>query len=165
MLDRPSHRRMLPVGNAKLFGCLLYDSGERRIVSVTHERAQVVDDVMIEPASEPTDERILCRIVSRCGENMINAILKFAAVRGKVGAVYRVRCLEYQRYAQTNDQMDHHERRRDEQRRFSQHHHRQNQHVGKVENLPCKEDEVLSLGMFDAPQVFVRGEEKALDVP
>src|ERR1700688_2601365 len=54
MPDRPPHRGMLPIGNAKLLGGLLHNPGQRRIVSVAHKRAQMVNYMVIEPACKPT---------------------------------------------------------------------------------------------------------------
>ena len=99
MPDCPRHGGMLPIGNPKLFGGLLHNPGQRSIVGVAHERAQMMDDVMVEPAREPTYERVTRRIIGRCREDVIHAVVKLAAVRGKVRAVDRVRRLEYQRYA------------------------------------------------------------------
>ena len=65
---------------------------------MAHERAQMVDDVMVEAAGEPTDERVFRRIIGRCREDVIDAVVKFATVRRKVGAVDGVRRLEYKRY-------------------------------------------------------------------
>lgn len=62
------------------------------------ERAKVVDDVMVESADEPSDDRVFRRIIGRCREDVIHAILKLSTVRGKVGGVDRVRRLEYERY-------------------------------------------------------------------
>src|SRR6201998_2874251 len=98
MPDCLSHSGVLPIGNPKLFGGLLHDPGQRSIVGMAHERAQMVDDVMVEPAREPTDERVFRRIIGRCREDVIHAIVKLTAVRGKVGAVDGVRRLEYERY-------------------------------------------------------------------
>src|SRR5580700_2606535 len=98
MPDCLSHGGVLPIGNAKLFGGLLHDPGERSIVGVAHERTQMVDDVMVEPAREPTDERILRRIIGRRREDVIHAVVKLTAVHGKVGGVNGVRRLEYKRY-------------------------------------------------------------------
>src|ERR1700730_18898235 len=103
MPDRARHGGMLPIGNSKLLGCLLHNPGQRSIVGVAHERAQMMDDVMVEPASEPTYEWVTRRIIGRCRENVIHAVVKLAAVRGKVRAVDSVRSLEYQRYGQTDD--------------------------------------------------------------
>jgi len=44
----------------------------------------MVDDVMVEPACEPTDERVSRRIIGGCREDMIHAVVKLTAVRGKV---------------------------------------------------------------------------------
>ena len=65
---------------------------------MAHERAQMVDDVMVEPAREPTDERVFRRIIGRCREDVIHAVVKLTAVRGKVGGVNGVRGLEYKRH-------------------------------------------------------------------
>jgi len=107
---------MLPVGDSKLFGSLLHDPGQRGVMGVANERAQMMDDVMIESARKPTYERVTRRIIGRRREDVIHAVIKLAAVRGKVRAVDSVRSLEYQRYGQTDDQMDQHERPSDQQR-------------------------------------------------
>ena len=99
MLDCQGHGGVLPIGNPKLFGSLLHDPSQRSIVGMTHERTQVVDDVMVEPAHEPTDKRVFGRIIGRCREDVIHAVFKLATIRGKVGAVDGVRRLEYERYA------------------------------------------------------------------
>ena len=93
MPDGLSHGGVLPIGNPKFFGGLLHNPGQRSIVGMAHERAQMVDDVMVEPASEPTDERVFRRIIGRCCEDVIHAVLKLTTVRGKVGAVDGVRRL------------------------------------------------------------------------
>src|SRR5580704_3972985 len=98
MPDCPGHGGVLPIGNPKLFGGLLHDPGQRSIVGMAHERAQMVDDVMVEPAREPTDERVFRRIIGRCREDVIHAIVKLTTVRGKVGGVNSVRRLEHKRY-------------------------------------------------------------------
>jgi len=98
MPDCLSHSGVLPIGDPKLFGGLLHDPGQRRIVGVAHERAQMVDDVMVQPAREPTDEPVFRRIIGRCREDVIHAIVKLTAVRGKVGAVDCVRRLKHKRY-------------------------------------------------------------------
>src|SRR5271155_3893766 len=100
MPDCLGHGGMLPIRNAKLFGGLLHDPGERSIVGVAHERAQMVDDVMVEPAREPTDERVFRRVIGRGREDVIHAVVKLAAVRGKVGSVNGMRRLEYKCYGQ-----------------------------------------------------------------
>ena len=98
VLDCQGHGGVLPIGNPKLFGSLLHDPSQRSIVGMTHERTQVVDDVMVEPAREPTYKRVLRRIIGRRREDVIHAVFKLATVRGKVGAVDGVRRLEYERY-------------------------------------------------------------------
>ena len=105
MFDRLPHRGMLPIGNAKFLGGLLHDPRQRSIVSVAHKRAQMMHYMVIEPAGKPTDERLSRRVVSRCGEDVIDPVVKFAAAQGKVSAVNTVRCLEYEGHAQTDDQM------------------------------------------------------------
>ena len=99
MADCPSHGGVLPIGNPKLFGGLPHDPGQRTIVGMAHERAQMVDDVMVEPAHEPTDQRVFRRIIGRCREDVVHAFVKLSAVRGKLGAVDGVGGLEYERYA------------------------------------------------------------------
>src|SRR5271155_5556576 len=97
--DCLGHGGMLPIGNPKFFGRLLHDSGQRSIVGMAHERAQMVDDVMVEAAGEPTDERVFRRIIGRCREDVIHTVVKLTTVGGKVGAVDGVRRLEYKRYS------------------------------------------------------------------
>src|SRR5580692_11200212 len=98
MPDCLSHGGVLPIRDPKLFGGLLHDPGQRSVVGMAHERAQMVDDVMVEPAREPTDERVFRRIIGGCREDVIHAVVKFTTVRRKVGGVYGVRRLEYKRY-------------------------------------------------------------------
>lgn len=50
MPDCPGHGGVLPIGNTKFFGGLLHDPGQWSIVGMAHERAQMVDDMMVEPA-------------------------------------------------------------------------------------------------------------------
>ena len=92
-----THCGVLAIGNPEFFGGLLHDSGQRSIVRMAHERTQMVNDVMVEPTGEPTDERVFRRIVGRCREDVIHAVFKLTTVRGKVGAVDGVRRLEYKR--------------------------------------------------------------------
>src|SRR6202050_1332929 len=98
MPDCLSHGGVLPIRNPKLFGGFFHDPGQRSIVGGAHERAQMVDDVMVEPAGEPTDERVFRRIIGRCREDVIHAVVKLTTARGKVGAVDGMRRLEYERY-------------------------------------------------------------------
>src|ERR1700684_3492234 len=98
MPDCLRHGGVLPIGNPKLFGGLLHDPGQRSIVGMAHERAQMVDDMMVEPAHQPTDKRVFRRIIGRCREDVIHAVVKLSTVRGKVGAVDGVRRLEYKSY-------------------------------------------------------------------
>src|SRR6202008_1012144 len=105
--------------------------------------AQMMDYMVIEPASKPTDERVSRRVVGRCCEDMKNPVVKLAAARGKVSAVDRVCGLEYEGYTQTDNQMGKHESQTDQQRRFPQQHNWQYEHVGEVESFPCKEDAVF----------------------
>src|SRR5487761_1106507 len=105
MFDRSTHGGMLPVGNAILLGGLLHNPGERTVVSVAHKRAQMMDDMVIEPACQPTDERVRGRVVGRCREDVIDPVVKLVAAQGKVSAVNTVRGLKYEGHAQANDQM------------------------------------------------------------
>src|SRR5580692_5719855 len=105
MTDCTSHGGMLPIRDAKLFGGFSHNPGEWSIVGVANEWAQMMDDVMVEPANEPTYDRVICRIIGCCREDVIDAVIKLAAIRREVGAVNSVCCLEYQRYGQTDDQM------------------------------------------------------------
>ena len=98
MPDCLSHGGVLPIGNPELFGGPLHNPGQRSIVGMAHERAQMVNDVMVEPAREPSDERGFRRIIGRGREDVIHAVVELTAVCGKVGAVDGVRGLEYQRY-------------------------------------------------------------------
>src|ERR1700722_9995892 len=98
MPDCLGHGGVLPIGDPKLFGGLLHDSGQRSIVGMAHERAQMVDDVMVEAAGEPTDERVFGSIIGRSREDVIHAVIKLTTARGKVRAVDGVRRLEYKRY-------------------------------------------------------------------
>src|SRR5579864_2320168 len=120
MLDCASHCGMLPIGNAILLGGLLHNPGQRGIVSVANKRAQMMDDMVIEPASKPTDEWLRRRVVGCCREYVIDPVVKLAAAQGKVGTVDTVRGLEYEGYAQADDQMGQHESQSDQQRRFPQ---------------------------------------------
>jgi hypothetical protein len=156
---------MLPIRNAKLFGGLLHNPGEWRIVGVADERAQMMCDVMVEAAHEPPYDRVTGRIIGRCSEDVIDAVIEFAAVRGKVRAVDRMRGLEYQRYGQTYYQMDQHECPNDQQRRFPQQQHWQDEHVGEVERLPREEDGVFPRRMPGTLQVVVGWKKKGFKVP
>src|SRR5258708_6586742 len=99
MADCLSHGGVLPIRNSKLFGSFFHNPGQRSIVGMAHERAQMVDDVMVEPAREPTDERVFRRIIGRRREDVIHAVVKLTAVGGEVGGVNGVRGLEYKRYS------------------------------------------------------------------
>src|ERR1700676_2285465 len=105
MPDRPAHGGMLPIGNAILFGRLLHNPGQRTIVSVAHKRAQMMDNMMVQPARKPSYERVTRRIISRRREDVIDAAVELAAVRGKVSAVDRVCRLEHERDRQADDYM------------------------------------------------------------
>src|SRR5277367_3731745 len=98
MLDCHGHGGVLPIGNPKLFGSLLHDPGQWSIVGVTHKRTQVVNDVMVEPAREPTNQRVFGRIIGRGRKDVIYAVFKLVTIRRKVRAVDGVRRLEYERY-------------------------------------------------------------------
>src|SRR3984957_14157662 len=63
MADCPGHGGVLPIRDPKLFGSLLHNPGQRSIVGMAHERAQVVGDVMVKPAHEPTDKRVFGCII------------------------------------------------------------------------------------------------------
>src|SRR5579863_5923277 len=99
MFDRLRHGWMLAIGYTIFFGGLLHNPGQRSVVSVAHKRAQMVDDVMIQPADEPTDQRGFGRIVRRGGEDVVDPVVELVAVCGKVRAVDHVRRLEDERYA------------------------------------------------------------------
>lgn len=165
MFDRPAHCGMLPIGNAVLLGGLLYNPGQRSIVSVAHKRAQMMDDMVVEPAHKPTDERICGRVVSGCREDVVDPVVKLAAARGEVSAVNTVRGLKYEGHAQTDDQMGKQEGQADKQRRFRQQHNRQDEHVNEIKSFTHKEDDVFSRRMLRLFQIVVGREEKALKVP
>jgi hypothetical protein len=55
MFDGLRHSRMLAIGNSILFGGLFHDPRQRSIVSVAYKRAEMMDDMVVEPADEPTD--------------------------------------------------------------------------------------------------------------
>src|SRR5579863_6523355 len=99
MFDRLRHGGMLPVTNTVLFSGLLHNPGQRSIVSVADKRAEMMDDMVVEPAHQPADERGLSRVVGRGREDMIDPVVKLVAAQGKVSAVDRVRGLEYEGYA------------------------------------------------------------------
>src|SRR5208282_100066 len=165
MFDCAAHCGMLPIGHAILFRGLLHNTGERSIVSVAHKRAEMMNDMVIESANQPTDERVGGGVVGGGREDVIDPVVKLAAAGGEVRAVDRVRGLEYESYAQTDDQMGKHESQSDEQRRFPQQHDRQDEHVGEVEPLTRKENDVFPQRMFRLFQIIVGGEEKGLKVP
>src|SRR5579862_6128909 len=110
MFDRLGHGWMLAVPYAVLFGCPLHDPGQGSIVSVAHKRAQMMDDVVVEPTNKPTDERVRGRVVGGCREDVINPVVELASVRGEVSAVDRVCGLEYEGYAQSDNQVGQQER-------------------------------------------------------
>src|ERR1700722_5371381 len=83
MPDGPGHGGVLPIRDPKLFGSLLHNPGQRSIVGMAYERAQVVDNVMVKPAHEPTDQRVFGCIIARCREDMKHPILKPTTVRGE----------------------------------------------------------------------------------
>ena len=99
MPDCLSHSGVLPISDPKLFGGFFHDPGQRSIVGMAHERAQMVDDVMVEAAGEPTDERVLRRVIGRGREDVIDAVVKLTTIRGKVSRVNGVRRLEHKRYS------------------------------------------------------------------
>src|SRR6516164_8745424 len=164
MPDCPGHSRVLPVGDTELCGGLTHNPGQPIVVGVAHVRTQMMNDVMVQPTGEPAHNRVLGRVIGRGREDVIYAIVELAAVGGKVGAVNGVGGLEYERHAQTNDQMNQKKRTRDQLGRFSQHQYRQDKHVGEVEAFPCKEYGVFTQRVSGALQVSVRREEKALEV-
>src|ERR1700691_4998602 len=96
MPDSPRHGGMLTIGNAKLLGSLLHNPGERSVVGMAHKRAQVMGDVVVEPAGEPSDDRVFSRVVSRGGKDVVHAIVELASVRREVSGVDSVRSLEDQ---------------------------------------------------------------------
>src|ERR1700761_3956374 len=164
MPDCLGHGGVLSIRNPKLFGGLLHDPGQRSVMGMTHERTQMVRDVMVKPTREPRDERIFCRIIGRGREDVIHPIVKLTTIRWKVGAVDGVRRLEYESYGQSDDQMDQKERAGDQERRFSQHKHWQDKHVSEVKELTCKENDVFTQRVFGTSQISVGREEKMLEV-
>ena len=58
MPDRPGHGGVLPVGNPKLFGGLTHNPGERSVVRMADEGAEMVNDVMVQTACEPAHQRV-----------------------------------------------------------------------------------------------------------
>ena len=70
----------MPIGDAKLFGGLPHNPCERSIVSMANERAQMMDDVMVEPANEPAYDRVLGRVIGGGREDVIDAVVKLAAI-------------------------------------------------------------------------------------
>jgi len=66
---------------------------------MAYERTKMMNNVMVEPTCEPTHDRVRSCIVSRGGEDVINAIIKLVAARGKVRTINGMRGLEYQRHA------------------------------------------------------------------
>src|SRR5580704_3952998 len=98
MLDCPGHGGVLPIGNPKLFGGLLHNPGQWSVVSMADERAQVVNDMVVEPAHQPTDQRVFGGIIGRGREDVIHPVLKLTTIRGKVSAVDGVGRLENQGY-------------------------------------------------------------------
>jgi len=114
---------------------------------VAHKRAQMMHDVMVESAREPTHDRVRRRIIGRGREDVINAIVKLVAARGKVRAINSVRCLEDQRYAQSNNQMDQHKRAGYQPGRLAEHNNRQNEHVREIKGLAGKKDHILARRM------------------
>src|SRR5579863_7339046 len=99
MLDRLGHGRVMPVGYAKFLGGLLHNPGQRRIVSVANKRAQVMHDMVIQSAHEPTNERVRGRVVGRGCENVIDPVVELVAAGREVSAVDAVCGLEYERDA------------------------------------------------------------------
>src|SRR5271163_2394639 len=144
VLNGPAHCGIFAIRNAIFFGGLFHDPCQRSIVSVADKRTEMMDDMVVEPASKPTDQRLRGRVIGGCREDVIDPVVELAAVRGKVSAVNTVCGLKYERYAQTDDQMGKHERQSDQQRRFPEHQDRQNQHVGEVEPFAGKKDDVFS---------------------
>jgi len=143
MTDCPSHGGMLPIRDAILCGGLLHNPGERTVVGVANKWAENGGRCDGEPANEPAHDRVFRRVIGCGGKNVINAVVKLAAIRREVGAVNGVGCLEYQRQRSTDDEMDQHEGPKDQKQRLAQDQHRQNQHVGEVESLSRKKDAIF----------------------
>src|ERR1700722_3197342 len=80
MPDRPTHGRMLPIGNTILFRGLFDNPCQRNIVSVAHKRAEMMHYMMVEPARQPRYDRVTRRIIGCCREDVIDAAVKLAAV-------------------------------------------------------------------------------------
>ena len=71
---------MLPVWDSKLFSGLLHNPCEPGIVGVADVRTQMMCDMVVEPACEPTDEPIFRRVVGRGGKDVVDTVVKFAAL-------------------------------------------------------------------------------------
>ena len=82
----------------------------------------MMHDVMVQPAGKPTHHRVLGGVIGRGCEDVIHAVFKLVAVCRKVGGVDGVSGLEYQRHAQTDNQMNQKKRAGDQQTAICQHH-------------------------------------------
>ena|ERR1700757_3535061 len=99
MPNRAGHGWVLPIGDSKLLGGLSHNPGQRSVVRVAHERAQMVDDVMVEAAGEPAHQWTLCGVVGSGRKDVIDAVVELVAVLWEVSAVNSVRGLEDEGYA------------------------------------------------------------------
>ena len=73
----------------------------------------MMDDVMVQPTGKPAHNRVFGCVIGCCCEDVIDAIVKLAPDRGEVGAVNGMGGLEYERYAQSHDQMNQEKRAHD----------------------------------------------------
>jgi hypothetical protein len=131
---------------------------------MAHKRAQMMHDMVVQPARQPAYHWVRRCIIRSRREDVIHPVFKLAATLRKVCAVHSVCRLKYQRYAQPANQMHHQERPGHQQNRHVQHLRRQHQHVGQVEGLPKKQDEIFPHRMLGL-QIIVSRKEEALKVP
>ena len=80
MPDCSGHGGVLTIRNSKLGGTLLDDPRERSIMRMTHERTEVVNDVMVKAPHQPTDKRVFGCIVGGGREDVIHAVVKLRTV-------------------------------------------------------------------------------------
>ena len=85
MPDSLGHGLVLPVGYAKFLEQFrLNDACQWSVMGVADVRAEVMDDVMIETADKPAHQRVFSSVVSGCGEDVVNAVFKLAAMQGEI---------------------------------------------------------------------------------
>jgi hypothetical protein len=80
MPNRAGHGGVLPIRDSKLLGGLSHNPGQRSVVRVANERAQMVNDVMIQASSEPAHQRALGGVVCGRREDVIHAVVELIAV-------------------------------------------------------------------------------------